>query len=117
MIVRIPSGCGELFYHNILRRIAGISHSQVDHIGAGATFLVKEFIDPRKQIRRQTEDAIRHRDAESGPGFRGTDRTGDFFRQIFLVHMLSLPRHWAVENRIFWESRGSINFWPFLSVY
>jgi hypothetical protein len=51
MVAHVRSGFGEFFDDKRVWWVAGISHTQVDHILPGPAFLVEQIIDSAKQIR------------------------------------------------------------------
>ncbi len=81
MIARIPRGFGQLFNHQIFRRIAGVAHPQVDHVIPRAPLFAQQSVDFAEQIRRQPPDPGGHVHPE---GLRVIDRV---FRKVLVrVH-------------------------------
>ena len=64
VIFGVAGGLGQLFDDQVLGRIGGVAHAQVDHVVAGAAFFVHQAIDLGEQIGGQPPDAFRHLDRE-----------------------------------------------------
>ncbi len=45
VVLRVAGGLGQLLDHQVLRRVAGIAHPQVDHVGARPALLVHQLVD------------------------------------------------------------------------
>jgi len=64
VVFRVASRFGQLFDHDILRRIGRIAHAKVDHVLARSPFVVQKFVDPREQVQRQPVYALGYLDFE-----------------------------------------------------
>ena len=62
VVLRVAGGLGQLLDDQVLRRIAGVAHAQVDHVGARPTLLVHQLVDLGKQVRRQPPHPLGHLD-------------------------------------------------------
>ena len=60
VVFRVAGGLGQLLDDQVLRRIAGIAHAQVDHVAAGPALLVHQLVDFGEQIRRQPPHPLGH---------------------------------------------------------
>ena len=54
----VLSGLAQLVDDPGLGRIGGVSHAEVDDVGAGALHLVLEFVDASEQVGREAQDAV-----------------------------------------------------------
>ena len=64
VVLRVAGGLGQLFDDQVLRRIAGVAHAQVDHVVAGPALLVHQLVDLGEQVGRQPLDPLGHFDRE-----------------------------------------------------
>ena len=64
VVLRVAGGLGQFLDHHVLRRVAGVAHAQVDHVGAGPTLLVHQLIDFGEQVRRQPANPLGHLDGK-----------------------------------------------------
>ncbi len=64
VVAGIVQSLGEFFRNQRVRRVGGVSHSQIDHIHARHALLVFELVDLPEQIGRQPLHAVGHGNAE-----------------------------------------------------
>ncbi len=62
VVLRVSGGLGQLFDHQVLRRIGRIAHAQVDHVVARTAFFVLQPVELGEQIGGQAADALGHFD-------------------------------------------------------
>jgi hypothetical protein len=58
VIVRIAGGLHQLLDDDVLRRLAGVSHTEVDHVLPPLPLLVQKGVHPRQHILRQAVDPL-----------------------------------------------------------
>jgi hypothetical protein len=60
MVARVAGGLDQFVDDEILGRVRGVAHAQVDHIVAGPPLVVEQRVDPPEQVRRQARDPLGH---------------------------------------------------------
>ena len=96
VVFGVSGGLGQLVDYQVLGWIGGVAHAQVDHVVAGATFLVHQAIDLGEQVggRRRTRSATsieKGRFCGTGSPVRGASLILGA-RQLWLGESLRIPQ-------------------------
>ncbi len=105
VVLRVAGGLGQLLDHQVLGRVGGVAHAQVDHVVAGPPLLVLQAVDLGEQVGGQPPHPLGHLDRER-PALRdGFDRLLRFIAHGWNPHS-RIPRfgpagkpHPAAERR------------------
>src|SRR5205823_2205107 len=64
VVVAVASGLGQLFDHQLVRRLAGIAHAQIDNVLPFLPLLMQEGVDARQDVLREAVDPLGKLNAE-----------------------------------------------------